>query len=281
MDVVDEQEKAGEEADKDIGDLSHFLCTDVTRLTMLDMLGPRSQETTDQQGIDKCKLVQIMMCGPQGCKVVDESEILEFLMHRTTRETREEYRGRLINTGTVGTVVNSIVEGLTQFEHRDGLSTVGKRCVQNVSNIEKQRRHLRTIESFEETEATTDSGAASCVFPRDFAQRRSNQTVSRKQARDVQDSQWAESCSCRSIECSTEYGFTRRQTGAVTSVQKIIFVVSRLAEPGHHVQFTRTGRCIVNKRNGSKIPLHLKNRVSTLKLWVKGERHDKNTNPKI
>ena len=80
MDVVDEQEKAGEEADKDIGDLSHFLCTarfDVICLTMLDMLGPRSQETTDQQGIDKCKLVQIMMCGPQGCKVVDESEILE------------------------------------------------------------------------------------------------------------------------------------------------------------------------------------------------------------
>ena len=44
------------------------------------------------------------------------------------------------------------------------------------------------------------------------------------------------------IECGTEYGCTRRLTGAVTSVQKFLLAVSRLAETGHQVQFTRTER---------------------------------------
>ena len=56
---------------------------------------------------------------------------------------------------------------------------------------------------------------------------------------------------------------TSEQSSAVTSVQKILLAVSRLAERGHQMQFTRTGGCIVNERNGSKIPTQLKNRVHT------------------
>ena len=37
----------------------------------------------------------------------------------------------------------------------------------NINNNDKQRRHLRTFESFEEIEATINSGAACCVSPRD------------------------------------------------------------------------------------------------------------------
>ena len=37
--------------------------------------------------------------------------------------------------------------------------------MQNIKSTETQRRHLRTIECFEEIEATIDSGAACCVFP--------------------------------------------------------------------------------------------------------------------
>ena len=53
------------------------------------------------------------------------------------------------------------------------------------------------------------------------------------------------------------------QSSAVTSVQKTLLAVSRLAERGHQMQITRTGRCIVNERNGSKIPTQLKNGVHT------------------
>ena len=59
-----------------------------------------------------------------------------------------------------------IVKRLTEFRHRDGLSKVVGRCVQNLNNIEKQCRHLRTIGCCEEIEATIDSGAARCVFLR-------------------------------------------------------------------------------------------------------------------
>ena len=37
----------------------------------------------------------------------------------------------------------------------------------------------------------------------------------------------------------------------------------------------------MNERNGSKSPMHLKSGVCTIKWWAKGERHDKNTTPKI
>ena len=79
------------------------------------------------------------------------------------------------------------------------------------------------------------------------------------------------------MECSIEYGFTRRPTGAATSVQKMLLVVSRLAKTRHEVQCTRTGGCI--ERKGIKIPMHLKNAVYTIKWWVKGVTHDKTVNP--
>ena len=37
---------------------------------------------------------------------------------------------------------------------------------------------------------------------------------------------------------------------------------------------------MVNGRNGRKISVHLKTEVYTIKLWVKGERHDKTVTPK-
>ena len=40
----------------------------------------------------------------------------------------------------------------------------------------------------------------------------------------------------RTFGCSTEYGFTRRLTGAVISVHKIFLAVCRLAEIGHQMQ---------------------------------------------
>ena len=43
-----------------------------------------------------------------------------------------------------------------------------KTCLQKINNIVKQRRHLRTIESFEKIEASIDSVAACCVCPRDM-----------------------------------------------------------------------------------------------------------------
>ena len=65
----------------------------------------------------------------------------------------------------------------------------------------------------------------------------------------------------RTIECSAEYGFTRRLTAAVTSVQNVSLAVSRLSETGHEVQFDRTGGCIVRQVVGAR------------------REHDKNTNP--
>ena len=67
--------------------------------------------------------------------------------------------------GTVGKVVKDIVMGRQTFKHHDGLFNVEGGCVQNISNIEKQRRHMRTVECSEEIEATIDAGAACFVFP--------------------------------------------------------------------------------------------------------------------
>ena len=111
---------------------------------------------------------------------------------------------------------------------------------------EKQRRNLRKIQCVEDIEATVDSGAACCMFPRDLC----NDVPIRQSAesprgmmmlRTASGQKVAHEC-IRTIECSTEYGCTRRLTGAVTSVQKFLLAVSRLAETGHQVQFTRTER---------------------------------------
>ena len=59
-------------------------------------------------------------------------------------------------------------DGLTAFKHRDGFSNVEIGFVEKFNNIEKQRRHLTTIERVEEIEATIDSGAACGEFVRDL-----------------------------------------------------------------------------------------------------------------
>ena len=46
------------------------------------------------------------------------------------------------------------------------------------------------------------------------------------------------------------------------------------------MQSIRTGGCIEQNGNGSKIPMHLKNGVCSIKLCVKGEKHDKTMNQK-
>ena len=58
----------------------------------------------------------------------------------------------------------------------------------------------------------------------------------------------------RTIERNTEYGFTRSYWLYLDSQRQVI---------------RRTGGCIVNERAGSKIPVHLKHGVYTIKLWVK------------
>ena len=80
----------------------------------------------------------------------------------------------------------------------------------------------------------------------------------------------------RTIECSTEHGFTRRLAGTV----QILFAVSRLSETGRQVTFTRTDGCIVNERHGSKIPMHWKDGVYTSRLCVEGVHHDETMYPK-
>ena len=59
-------------------------------------------------------------------------------------------------------VVKNIEKRLKEFKHRDRLSNVDVGSVQNISNIEKRCRDLRTIVSFEEIDATDYSGGACC-----------------------------------------------------------------------------------------------------------------------
>ena len=155
--------------------------------------------------------------------------------------------------------------------------------MQNINNSETQRRHSRTIQCIEDVEATVDSGAACCVFPRDLRNvvpiRQSAESPRSMMFRTASGQKVAHE-GIRTIACSTEYGCTRRLTGAVTSVQHILLAVSRFAETGHQVQFTRTGGCILNERNGSKIPMHRRTE-STQSSWVKGVTSDKTITPKI
>ena len=91
------------------------------------------------------------------------------------------------------------------------------------NNSEKQRRHLRKIQCVEDIEATVDSGAACCVFPRDLR----NDVPIRQSAKSWRGVMFRTASGQKvahesiTIECSTEYGCTRRLTGAVTSVQKV------------------------------------------------------------
>ena len=55
----------------------------------------------------------------------------------------------------------------------------------------------------------------------------------------------------------------------MASVKKVLLAVSRLTVTGHRVNFTKTGGYIENKTDGSRIPMHLKNGVYIIKLWVR------------
>ena len=117
------------------------------------------------------------------------------------------------------------------------------RC-NGLSSVEKG-----TTESFEEIEATV--GAACYVFPRPMRQ-------------------CAESQRVLLMQCIRHSLWTDKTTDGCSSAEDLT---------GHQVQCTRTGRCTVSKRNGRNIPMYMKSE-DTIKLWVKGEGHDNNTNPK-
>ena len=80
---------------------------------------------------------------------------------------------------------------------------------------EKERRHLRKLQCFKDTEATIDSGAACCVFPRDLCNdvpiRQSAESRRGMMFRTASDQKVAHE-GMRTIECSVEYGNTRRLT---------------------------------------------------------------------
>ena len=83
--VHDEQEKASDDADKDIGRLSKASC-EVKLNTMSDEVENDWMEVKkkaeDQEGIDKLLFVQIMLRGPLRAKVVDESQNQKFLVNQ-------------------------------------------------------------------------------------------------------------------------------------------------------------------------------------------------------
>ena len=90
------------------------------------------------------------------------------------------------------------------------------------NNSEKQRRHLRKIQCFEDIQATVDSGAACCVLPRDLCNdvpiRQSAESRRGVMFRTTSGQEVAHD-GIITIECSTEYGSTRRLTVAVSSVR--------------------------------------------------------------
>ena len=125
---------------------------------------------------------------------------------------------------------------------------------------------------YEEIEATVDSGSAVCAFPSNLcvetplkACEASRNGVHFKTA----SGERVPHQGMRTIECITESNLIRKLTGAVTGVKKVLLAVSRLTETGHYVHFTSTGGYIENKTDGSRIPMHLKNGVYIIKLWVR------------
>ena len=134
--------------------------------------------------------------------------------------------------------------------------------------------HEETTEEavYEEIEATIDSGAAVCAFPSNLcveiplkACEASRNGVHFKTA----SGERVPHQGMRTIECITESNLVRKLTGAVTGVKKVLLAVSRLTETGHYVHFNSNGGYIENKTDGSKIPMHLKNGVYVIKLWVR------------
>ena len=129
-----------------------------------------------------------------------------------------------------------------------------------------------TKDEWQQIEATIDSGAAVCVFPRTLCTsipvRPCEASNSGMTFRTASGERVAHE-GLRTIATVTENGLTRRMTGAITSVNKVLLAVSRLAETGHRAHFTKDGGYLENVKDGTKIPMYQKNGVYMIKLWVK------------
>ena len=127
MNVLDEQEKASEDADRDIGGVSNALCAvrSTKFLTKLRTIGLMTREAADQEGIVKFKFVHNTQRSPLSCKVVDESKVLKVLMNQPAKwkfisyglnengATRDAHHNGMENknAGKVGKGVKNIVKG--------------------------------------------------------------------------------------------------------------------------------------------------------------------------
>ena len=83
---------------------------------------------------------------------------------------RDEHRDGLCKSGNrwKSSRTREGLRKVGELRRRDGMSDGVNKNRQSVDNIEKHRHHLRSVENFEEIEATIDSGAAGCVCPRDL-----------------------------------------------------------------------------------------------------------------
>ena len=126
VNVLDEREKAGEEARKDIGGLSNAMRT-IRCCVMSDDVELAWTLVTKRPQIKKesrfFEFMQIMMSGPLSCRRVRDPE--GQLQRDGLNESRTSWKSRPEHH-----------EGLSEFKIRDGLSNVEKGCVENISNIE-------------------------------------------------------------------------------------------------------------------------------------------------
>jgi hypothetical protein len=123
----------------------------------------------------------------------------------------------------------------------------------------------------EEIKATVDSGSAVCAFPKNLCTESLNPCEASRSGVHLETAsgQRVPREGMRAIECITESDLIRRLTGAATDVKKVLLAVSRLTETGHYVHFTSSGGYIKNKKDGCRIPMHSKNGVYVIRLWVR------------
>jgi hypothetical protein len=133
-------------------------------------------------------------------------------------------------------------------------------------------------DDYENIEATIDSGAACCVFPKELCRHIKIKPCA-ESARGAMfrtaSGQTVAHEGNRTIECITDNGLVRRLTGAVTGVRKVLLAVSRLTETGHRVFFDKDGGYIENRQDGSKIPMILKDGVYIIKLRIRAQRQQR------
>ena len=70
----------------------------------------------------------------------------------------------------------------------------------------------------------------------------------------------------------TENGLQRKLTCAVTDVREMLLATSQLGSMGYFVGLGKYGGYIENTKDGSRIPVRLKNGIYMIKLWVLGVR---------